>query len=276
MSAAGLRRQLSLLRAAVGYEHRKATAFRAGFVVRELISGFDRPVVMIFVYLAIFRSSGAAEVGGFSYREMVAYLVLAATFWKVVVHERLLDLSEQIFDGYVTKFLVMPFRFFLLVLGRFIQYTSVQLVAAAAVWLLGWTLLPGWWPIPASPRALGQAVVLVLLGSYCYLLLLFVLNALAFWLDVVWTLLVMSRFVVGFVSGQLIPVSMMPEPLRSIFFWTFPYWTLSAPVEIVMGRLGSAEFLQGLGVLAATALSLHLLAAWTWQRGLLRYQGVGA
>ena len=47
----------------------------------------------------------------------------------------------------------------------------------------------------------------MLLGGYCFVLAYFCLNAAAFWLDVVWTLLIMMRFITGFVGGLVLPVS---------------------------------------------------------------------
>ena len=128
---------------------------------------------------------------------------------------------------------------------------------------------------PVSVLALAEALVLVLLGSYCYFLLLFIINILAFWLDVIWSFLIMSRFIVGFVSGQLIPIAMMPSFLQDSFKWLFPYWTLCAPIEILTGRQHHADFLFGIGVLVGTATLLQLIASVAWRRGLARYTGAG-
>jgi len=268
-------RQARLLGRAVVYELRKASEFRVGFVVRELLRGAVHPVVMIFVYAAIFRTGEVESIRGFAFPDLVHYLILVATFNKLVFHMRALDLSEQIFEGYVTKFLVMPFRYFTLALGRWVQYVVVQLAFAAVVWSAGLLLLPGWWPLPAGPAAAAQALILILVGSYCFFLTFFIVNALAFWLDVVWTLLVMVGFIGSFVSGVLIPVAIMPDALRAAFFWLFPYWTLSAPIEVYMGRLGAGDFLQGLGVLTGSAVALELVRRVVWSRGTRRYTGSG-
>ena len=113
------------------------------------------------------------------------------------------------------------------------------------------------------------------LGSYCYFLTYFIVNAMAFWLDVVWTLLVMTGFVLTFVSGTLLPVSIMPAALREAFAWTFPYWALSAPIEIYLGRLGTEAFVRGLGVLVGSVLVLELARRLVWERGRRRYAGGG-
>ncbi len=272
--ADGPGRQLRLLVRAALYELRKVTTFRTGFVVRELLRGLAAPVVMIFVYRAIF-SGGVEAIGGYGYEELVSYLLLVAVFDKLVFHRELLDLSTQIFEGYVTKYLVMPFSYFVLALGRWVQFILVELALVTALWCLGAVALPGLWPLPASAPAAAQAVALMLLGSYCFFLTYFIVHVLAFWLDVVWTLLVIVGFVGAFVSGTLIPVSVMPEALRATFAWCFPYWTLSAPIELYLGQLGTSDFLRGLGVLAGSAVLLDLVRRELWRRGTRRYTGSG-
>lgn len=273
--SAGVLRLGRLVAVAAGYELRKATAFRVGFFLREVLIGLPRPLVMSLVYLAIYRSSGKADIVGFSFADMVGYLILTALLIKMIPHEWLFDLADQIFEGYVTKFLVMPFPYFALIVARWVQYVGVQLSVVVTLWIAGALVLPQWWPSPATGWALLQAALLALLGGYCFVLTYFCLNALAFWLDVVWTLLIMMRFITGFVGGLVVPISIMPEAVQRIFAFAFPYWTLSAPAELLLGRLGTADFLRGLLTLAVTAVVLQVVALVVWKRGLSKYQGVG-
>jgi ABC-2 type transport system permease protein len=272
----GLRDELRLLPHVVAYEWRKATAFRAGFFLREMLRGVARPAVMMVVYLAMFHSSGASSFRGYALGDLLAYLVWSSVLQKCITEERTLDIGEQIFDGYITKYLVMPVSFFTLVWGQFIQFTLLQLFAATLYWCVGALLLPGFWPNPVSAVALAQASLLLLLGAGCYLLAHFILNCLAFWLDVVWSLLGMFRFVALFISGALVPIGLMPDWVHRVLIVLFPYWTVCAPAEILLGRQGTPQFLQGIAVLGVSLVVLQGLAVLTWKRGLLRYSGVGA
>ncbi len=267
--------ELGLLPHVVAYEWRKATAFRVGFLLNEILRGLPRPAVMAVVYLAMFRSAGASEIRGYTYVALVHFLVWTAAIQKCLPDWRTLDLAEQIFDGYVTKYLVMPVSYFTLLWGRFLQSIAVQLFTATLFWAVGALLAGPWWPRPASGLALLEAITLLALGAACYLLTYFVLNALAFWLDVVWSLLNMFQFVAAFVSGLLVPVALMPAAVRDLFALLFPYWTINAPVELLLGRLGHADFLRGLAVMTVSLAALELLAVFTWRRGLGRYAGVG-
>jgi ABC-2 type transport system permease protein len=267
---------LRVLPHAIGYEWHKASAFRMGLVLREVLRGVSRSLVMVLVYAAMFESTGAGTIRGYSLRDLVSYLIWTAMIQKLLTDERSLDVAEQIFDGYITKYLVMPVSFFTLMLGKWLCFTALQLVFALLFFGLGALLLPDYWPHAASPAALGQAAVLVLLGAYCFFLCHLILNYLAFWLDVVWSLLNMFRFVSIFVAGILVPVSLMPDAVNTAFSWLFPYWVVFAPAELLLGRMHSADFVRGLCVLAGSAAGLQLLAHLTWRRGSARYAGAGA
>lgn len=267
--------ELRVLPHVVAYEWRKASAFRMGLVLRELLRGLGRPVVAVFVYIAMFRSSGLQELAGYTLPQLLSYLVWTSVIYKCLTDEKSLDVSEQIFDGYITKYLVMPVSFFTLVLGRFVQLTGLQLISSLLFWGAGAALLPGFWPYPVSAFAFGQALVLVLLGAYCYLLAHFILCCLAFWLDVVWSLLHMFRFVASFVSGMLVPIALMPDSVNAAFRYLFPYWTLFAPAELLLGRMTGEHVVQGVLVLCAWIVVLQGLAALVWRRGIAKFAGAG-
>ena len=76
----GFGRELQLLKAAAMYEFHKVSAFRAGFVIREVLRGIERPLVMIAVYYAMFAHSDKTVLNGFSYLDLVHYLLLVAVF----------------------------------------------------------------------------------------------------------------------------------------------------------------------------------------------------
>ena len=270
------RQDLRVLPHVIAYEWRKASAFRVGLVVREMLRGLGRPAVALFVYFAMFESSGARELGGYTLPALVGYLVWTAILYKCLTDEHSLDVHEQIFDGYITKYLVMPVGFFTLVLGRFVQLTGIQLLSAVLFWCAGALLLPDYWPYPSSALAFAQAFLLLGLGAYCYLLVHFILCCLAFWLDVVWSLLNMFRFIASFVSGVLVPVAFMPEAVQAAFRWLFPYWTLFAPAELLLGRMGTPDAIQGAAVLCVWIVALQLLASTVWRRGIARFAGAGA
>lgn len=264
-----------VLRAAL-WELRKVAAFRAGFWLREVFRNLARPLVMVCVLMsASGLPRGGAPGDGVSLESAVAYMLLVALLEKLVFHDRCLDLSEQVFQGYVTKYFTMPFPYFALPAGRFVQHTLLQLAIVAPAWTALALWIPRWCPPPADAAHLAMSLSLVLLGSACFLLFYFTLHALAFWLDVVWTTLVMARMIALFCGGMVLPPMLMPEAVQDAFAWTFPWWTIAVPVRLATGELGADAWLRGLALLAAWLVALAALAACVWKRGRRRYAGSG-
>lgn len=267
--------QASLLLHATLYELKKVTAWRVGFLVREVARALLRPLLTIFLFQAVFAAQGADELGGRDLDATIRYLIAVAWIEGLIFHDRMLDLAEQIFQGYVTKYLVMPMRCFTLALARYLQFSTTQAGVAALLGLAGALFLPGTWPLPASPGALVVSLLLALAGSYCFLLLYFTINALAFWLEIVWTLLVMARFVTLFLAGAMLPLAWMPEGLARALEYGFPYWSVAGPAEILLGERPLGDAWTGFAVIGVSIVVLEILRREVWRRGLKQYGGSG-
>ncbi|MCC6406656.1 MAG: ABC-2 family transporter protein [Planctomycetes bacterium] len=272
---AGWRRDLRLVARTAVYELRKQLAFRVGFLVREVFRNIGRPLVMIAVFWAIFRQDGVERVGTYRFEELARYMILVAVLQRLMFNERSLDLADQIFNGTLTKYLIMPVRVGRLFVARFVEHVVLQSTIAAALFLVGALVAPKIWPFPERPIAAAQALVLVLGASYAYYQSIYLLQLFAFWLDVVWTLMVMARFIVVFVAGVLVPVTLMPEAAADFFRCLYPYWLVTGPIEIWIGKQSSHDFWIGLCIVAAWILGLHLAISYVWSRGMRRYSGSG-
>jgi ABC-2 type transport system permease protein len=59
--------------------------------------------------------------------------------------------------------------------------------------------------------------------------------------------------------------------------WFLPFrYTMSFPVELLMGRLRLREILLGIAIQWIWVTALYALNRWVWHRGLRRYSAVGA
>jgi ABC-2 type transport system permease protein len=83
-------------------------------------------------------------------------------------------------------------------------------------------------------------------------------------------------FTYSLASGYLVPLDLFPPVVRDIL-WFLPFrYTMSFPVELLMGRLKVAEILMGIAIQWAWVAALYALNRWVWNRGLRRYSAVGA
>jgi ABC-2 type transport system permease protein len=79
-----------------------------------------------------------------------------------------------------------------------------------------------------------------------------------------------------FLSGQLAPLSLFPEPIR-VLAALLPFrWMVAFPVELLIGRLTPEEALRGMVVQIVWLGLSFLLLRLIWRAGLRRYSAVGA
>jgi ABC-2 type transport system permease protein len=77
-------------------------------------------------------------------------------------------------------------------------------------------------------------------------------------------------------GGYLMPLSVMPDTLRTIANWLPFRSMLSLPIEIASGVLPASEWPAALGIQAGWVAVVFVLATWVWKRGLARYGAFGA
>ena len=120
-----------------------------------------------------------------------------------------------------------------------------------------------------------MALVSLAAANLLHYLINFPIQAVAFWADNVWSLLVAERFIISLLGGLMLPLDFFPEWARAVLVWLpFPY-LFSVPVRTLLGQVGVAEWAAGLAILAAWCGIAALAGRWVWRRGDLQYTGVG-
>jgi ABC-2 type transport system permease protein len=98
----------------------------------------------------------------------------------------------------------------------------------------------------------------------------------AFWLTKVSAINAVFFSLFTFLGGQFAPLAVLPGWMQTLAAWTpFP-WSLSFPVEVLLGRRTGSEILLGyaaqLGWIVVAVVVLRLM----WSRATRRYSAVGA
>jgi ABC-2 type transport system permease protein len=98
----------------------------------------------------------------------------------------------------------------------------------------------------------------------------------AFWITRMGALLQAYFVLVLFLSGQVAPLELFPEPIQ-IAATVLPFrWMVAFPVDLALGRLDATAVLTGfLAQIAWIAIALVLLRI-GWRAGIRRYAAVGA
>ncbi|MDD5199928.1 MAG: ABC-2 family transporter protein [Terrimicrobiaceae bacterium] len=242
--------------------------FRAAFGLLPLAA-------TIWIWKAIFAERGA-DVGGYSFGEMVSYFVA------VTVAESLVSptddewqIAADIRDGRMSAFLLRPLDYFAyrasLFLSSRVVYAGVALVPLAAV--VWW--LPGELRWPADGMTWAVFAGALVMAAALQFLIAFVLATLAFWVLEISTLVFILYSFEYFLSGRIFPIDLLPAGLKwTLLALPFPY-ELYFPVAVWMGKLTGAAMWSGLAIQAAWTLGMFVLSRWLWRRGVMRYGAYG-
>jgi ABC-2 type transport system permease protein len=225
------------------------------------------------LWFAVFRSLPGDTLGGFTLDAYLAY-ALAASFVSRVCSNWMYEfrMIEEIESGTLNSLLVRPLHFYEYYLSQFMGY---KLLTATASWwvpisVISYFRLPFIWD--HLPRVLlTMSVYLVLLHTISFLV-----ATLSFHLTKVGSFTVAKNLLFWVLSGELIPLDLIPEPYRH-WLLALPFCNaVYIPVGYLTGRVSDELWFSGL---ISTVVAIGFfggLAAFAWKRGVERYVGTGA
>lgn len=230
-------------------------------------------LIDITLWLAVFRSTGAATIGGFTENDYLAY-VLWASFIARITSTWMYEfrMIEEVEMGTINGLLVRPLSFFEYYLSQFMGYkliTSVisLLFPVAAIFLF---------KLPTDYSRALPAFGLVVYYLFLVHTMSFCIATLAFRFNKVSSLTVAKNLALWLFAGELFPLDLLPEPWKS-WFLAMPFANAAfIPVGYLTGRIGPEVLLNGFASTTAGLVLFGGLGYWLWHSGLRSYSGTGA
>ncbi len=249
--------------------------YRVNFLL-DILSGILSTLIVVFLWIAIYRSSGSGIIGGYSTGEMVTYLLgcgLLNSFILTTAENP--ETSQSIQDGTLSSLLTKPFspyavwfardiggKVFLLMLGV-IGYLGVLFFFSEYLILFN------------SPSYFLFFVFAVLLAALLQFLLFEALSLLSFWIENTYGIRFTMRVIMEVAGGAIIPLSFFPDILQKLFMLLpFPYM-IYLPMQIYLGKIPvdgvPFEFLKE----SIWIMGLILINFIVWKRGVRQYVSMG-
>lgn len=223
-------------------------------------------------WTGLIAASGSELLGGFPARYYLGYFLylilgLGSINWRF---ERVM--IAEINSGAVNALLLRPGSFYEYHLGQLLgQKLITALVMVPVIFLIAWN-----WDLPFH----AERLPIVLLMGISYVILLFSLHfavaSMAFFFDNVYSLNNTKNMIIWVLTGELMPLDLLPSPLREwIIALPFSSGTY-LPAAYLSGRIETDVFMKGFISLAIGGIFFGLLARLVWKKGLRRYGGTGA
>lgn len=235
------------------------------------LTGF-RVLLAYMLWSAVF--AGRQQVGEYTLPMMITY-ALAASLLGSLQHQDALawQLSNEIREGQFSKYLVFPVwvsgYFISAGLGRWVYMLIVNGIVT-----LGWMAIFASWLVAPLSADLWWLLVLIPLGALCMLLVNHFIALLSLKFQDVSGIMILKGSVIEFLSGSLVPLSLLPIPLTAVLRFTPFYYIVFYPANLVVGQPSEPPALAA-AILAGWCLVL-LVACEAWFRQARRfYEGVG-
>jgi len=256
-------------------EIRKTFAYRVDFWLQFVLSVLAHIGVAYYLWDAVFTYNNTSSMRGYSFKSLMFYYVMVPLINRMILGPGLGKIAHEIYDGALTKYLVYPVSFFLY---KYIQYASTTLVYILQLFItIGFFIF--FFGKPDDIIISGSSLLMWLLAVITGGLLAFSISAalemIAFWVDHVWSLIIMFRFIVSLLGGAMIPIAFFPETVTDILkflpFASFASW----PVRSFMGKVTWPEFGFTFFITIFWIVTFTAICTWIWNKGKYQYTGVG-
>jgi ABC-2 type transport system permease protein len=254
---------------------RSAMEYRVNFAF-SIVCASSPVVIQIALWTSIYGPGQGEMLFGFTYAQMIAYVVIANLVSRLVRTGFEYDLNVDIKSGGLDRYLVKPigyfgFRLFSFLGGKAAQTAVMIVLLGAAIGILRAVL---GFPIDA-------AAVLLFMGA---LLAAFALNFLIFWcvgmlgfrLTEIGFLFEAARIVIITASGGIFPLAVF-GPMGERILAMFPFrFTIQFPTELLCGRVPPSEIGTDFALGLAWIVLLVLLSRALWSAGVRKFAAVGS
>jgi ABC-2 type transport system permease protein len=259
--------------------------FRASLVERMTYRGdfllgtvlrFLPMLTTILLWQAIYSGSGQSSLAGFSYREMIAYLLLTNISRMFSSMPGLAGgIARDIREGTLKRYLIQPLD----LIGYLVAYRVAHKVTYIIMSFLPYALLfyicRGFFdglPDPLTLLAFAASLVMAFLIGFFFEAS---VGMVGFWFLEVTSLLYIVMTLNFFISGHMLPLDLLPEPwaglLKALPFQYMAYF----PAVVFLGKVQGWALVWGLLAELAWVLAFIVAARVLYRIGLRRYSAFG-
>jgi ABC-2 type transport system permease protein len=250
-------------------------AYRGDFLIGTLLR-FLPMVTTILLWRSVYAGSGQTSLAGFTYDEMIAYLLLTHISRMFSSMPNLAGgIARDIREGTLKRYLVQPLDLIGYLLAYRVAHKVSYIITSALPYALLFFVCRGFFHgFPDAPTFAAYLLSLILAFLVGFFFEACV-GMVGFWFLEVTSILYITMTLNFFISGQMFPLDLLPEPwsslLKSLPFQYMAYF----PAAVFLGKVKGAALVWGLLAEAAWALFFVLLARGLYRLGLRRYSAFG-
>lgn len=242
-------------------------SYRGSFYVFLFISLFGS-FIAYFLWTAIYKSADSPILGGMTKEQMVVYIFMTYATGRVVSSSVTDMVSEDIVKGTVSMNLIKPIDYRWSLIARSAG-SSIFMLCGPCLLIIGGVEIY-MYKTPGLQCTDLSTIVLFLISCVMsfmiYVLFDFCFGMIAFFTTYIFGMILAKEALMGFLTGQLIPLTFFPESIRGIFE-LLPFSSMIyTPVMIFLGKYTGSELATVMIRQAVWVIILYLLGSLIWRR----------
>ncbi len=222
---------------------------------------------------ALFESK--TMIAGFTFNSMITYYILNSFISQLDQSSGIgWQISSEIRNGSFSKYIIRPmgiFRYFTAQTAGISAFLLIFNLLAAVIWVFIFGID---FEISYDVYSIFAASVLVLFGLLFMIQLNYFIGILAFKFLDTGAFIMIKENLVQFVTGSLIPLSLLPEGVIRVMTFLPFYYISYLPSMLLLGR-NENEIIPGIAILVTWNILFGIINSITYKRLKSVYDGVG-
>lgn len=244
-------------------------AFKFNIIVWAIVTVFQ-VACLIFLWLAVYSSSEGgfnAAINGFTYKEMISYVVLTTVFGFVTFNnDTMWFINRDIQQGTIANYVIKPISY----RGKFVAsnigaFLMMSLVFGIPLYTISLGVLIGIGFLPITSvwgfiAHIGLFVVSSVIACLLNDTIAYIFGILCFYTSSAWGLNSLKTTIISFLSGTLLPLAFFPPVFKDIVSY-MPFAGMSQnPVLILLMKYDYMDSLKVILIALGWLIILEVLA----------------
>jgi ABC-2 type transport system permease protein len=249
--------------------------YRSDFLIGTVLR-FLPMITTILLWRAIYAGSRQAQLAGFSYREMIAYLLLTNISRMFSSMPGLAGgVAREIREGTLKRYLIQPVDMVGYLLSYRVAHKAAYIITSIIPYALLFFVCRNFFD--GFPDALTMVVYVVslILGFLVGFFFEACVGMVGFWFLEVTSLLYIVMTLNFFISGHMLPLDLLPQPwsgiLKAMPFQYMAYF----PAVVFLGKVKGMALVYYLLAELFWVVFFLVLARLLYRMGLRRYSAFG-
>ncbi|MBO2942628.1 ABC-2 family transporter protein [Paenibacillus sp. F411] len=258
----------------VKLEMKRGLVYRVDTLI-NLIYPVIRFLVHYSLWIYIYENLTDAEsLFGYNKNQMVTYFLCAYVI-SVIIKSDATDLGKQIRDGSIEKYMIRPFTFLTYKLSQNLGSRIIPIICLLPFLLIGGLLLQKNIELHLTAMNILYLLIAVTIGFIINFYIDFIIGMSALIFDEVWAINASVNHIKRFVSGEFIPLSVLPAVVFNFVSFSPFYFIIYLPAKISVSSNADHEILLKLLVGVGWIIVLATMVSLIWKVLLRRYMTFG-